>query len=38
METMGIIGFIFGLSALGMVIQLKSTVESLKNDIEKLKQ
>ena len=31
-----LIGFIFGFSALGMVIQLKSTVESLKNDIEKL--
>tara|TARA_B100000780_G_scaffold94149_2_gene65508 strand:+ start:7398 stop:7514 length:117 start_codon:yes stop_codon:yes gene_type:complete len=37
METMGIIGFIFGLAALGMSIQLKSTVEGLKNDIEKLK-
>tara|TARA_B100000780_G_scaffold32663_1_gene20565 strand:- start:504 stop:620 length:117 start_codon:yes stop_codon:yes gene_type:complete len=37
METMGIIGFIFGLSALSMVIQLKKTVEDLKKDIEKLK-
>tara|TARA_B110000444_G_C18844894_1_gene601250 strand:- start:1621 stop:1728 length:108 start_codon:yes stop_codon:yes gene_type:complete len=34
---MGIIGFIFGLGGLGMVIQLKTTVEGLKNDIEKLK-
>lgn len=34
---MGIIGFIFGLSALSMVIQLKATVKGLKNDIEKLK-
>jgi len=37
METMGIIGFIFGLSALSMVIPLKKTVEDLKKDIEKLK-
>ncbi len=34
---MGINGFIFGVGALGMVIQLKATVEGLKNDIEKLK-
>jgi len=34
---MGIIEFIFGLSALSMVIQLKKTVEDLKKDIEKLK-
>jgi hypothetical protein len=37
MESLGIIGFIFGLSALAMVLQLKKTVESLKNQIEKLK-
>ena len=36
MESLGIIGFIFGLSALAMVLQLKKTVESLKNQIEKL--
>jgi hypothetical protein len=34
---MGINGFIFGVGALVMVIQLKATVEGLKNDIEKLK-
>lgn len=34
---MEIIGFIFGFAALGMVIQLKSTIDYLKNDIEKLK-
>ena len=37
MESPGIIGFIFGLSALAMLLQLKKTVESLKNQIEKLK-
>tara|TARA_B110000285_G_scaffold235331_1_gene316387 strand:- start:1619 stop:1738 length:120 start_codon:yes stop_codon:yes gene_type:complete len=37
MESLGVIGFIFGLSALAMVLQLKKTVESLKNQIEKLK-
>tara|TARA_B110000037_G_C16680626_1_gene326566 strand:+ start:237 stop:356 length:120 start_codon:yes stop_codon:yes gene_type:complete len=36
MESLGVIGFIFGLSALAMVLQLKKTVESLKNQIEKL--
>ena len=34
---MEIIGFIFGFAALGMVIQLKSTIDDLKNNIEKLK-
>ena len=37
METLGIIGFVFGLSALSMVIQLKTTVETLKKDVEELK-
>ena len=37
METLGIIGFIFGLGALSMVIQLKTTVETLKKDVEELK-
>tara|TARA_B110000196_G_C21074194_1_gene629058 strand:+ start:1123 stop:1254 length:132 start_codon:yes stop_codon:yes gene_type:complete len=37
METLGIMGFIFGLGALSMVIQLKTTVETLKKDIEELK-
>jgi|TARA_B100000378_G_C17870364_1_gene351839 hypothetical protein len=37
MEVFGIIGFIFGLGALSMVIQLKTTVETLKKDIEELK-
>ena len=37
MEAMGVIGFIFGICALSMVIQLKASVEELKNDIKKLK-
>ena len=37
METLGIMGFIFGLGALSMVIQLKTTVETLKKDVEELK-
>ena len=37
METLGIMGFIFGLGALGFVIQLKITVETLKKDVEELK-
>ena len=37
MESLGIMGFIFGLGALGMVIQLKTTVETLKKDVEELK-
>ena len=37
METLGIIGFVFGLGALSMVIQLKTTVETLKKDVEELK-
>ena len=37
MEAIGVIGFVCGLGALSMVIQLKATVEGLKNDIEKIK-
>jgi len=37
METFGIMGFIFGLGAIGMVYQLKTTVETLKKDVEELK-
>ena len=37
MEVFGIIGFIFGLGAIGMVHQLKKTVETLKKDVEELK-
>ncbi len=38
MESIGILGFIFGLSALAMVLQLKKTVEFLKNQIEELQE
>jgi len=37
MEVFGIIGFVFGLGALSMVILLKTTVETLKKDVEELK-
>ena len=37
METFGIIGFIFGLGALSMVIQLKTTMETLKKEVDELK-
>ena len=37
METLGIIGFVFGLGALSMVIQLKTTVETLKKEVDELK-
>ena len=37
MESLGIIGFVFGLGALSMVIQLKTNVETLKKDVEELK-
>jgi hypothetical protein len=36
MEVFGIIGFIFGLGALSMVIQLKTTVETLKKEVDEL--
>jgi hypothetical protein len=37
MESLGIIGFVFGLGAMGMVYQLKTTVETLKKEIDELK-
>jgi hypothetical protein len=37
METLGIVGLVFGLIAFSMVIQLKTTVETLKKDVEELK-
>ena len=36
MESFGIIGFVFGVSALVMVIELKKTVKSLEKQIEEL--
>ena len=36
METLGILGFIFGLAALAQVIMLKKEVETLKEKVQKL--
>lgn len=36
MESFGIIGFVFGVSALVMVIELKKNVKSLEKQIEEL--
>jgi len=36
METLGIIGFIFGIASLAQVLQLKKTVDDLKKNIEDL--
>ena len=38
METFGIIGMIFGLGAMGIVYELKKTVEKKKKDVEELKE
>ena len=38
MEALGIMGFIFGIGALAQVLQLKKTVETLKKDVEELKE
>ena len=36
MKTFGIMAFIFSLGAIGMVSQLKKTMETLKKDVEEL--
>jgi len=36
METLGILGFVFGLAALAQVIMLKKEVEAVKEAIQKL--
>jgi hypothetical protein len=38
METFGIIGMIFGLGAIGIVYELKKTVEILKKEVAELKE
>ncbi|MDC1517044.1 hypothetical protein N8385_04900 [Cyclobacteriaceae bacterium] len=38
METFGIIGMIFGLGAMGIVYELKKTVEILKKEVAELKE
>ena len=37
MEALGIMGFIFGIGALGQVLQLKKTIETLKKEVDELK-
>ena len=37
MEALGIMGFIFGIGALGKVLKLKKTVENLKKEVDELK-
>jgi hypothetical protein len=37
MEALGIIGFVFGIGALGQVLQLKKTVEDLKKEVDELR-
>jgi len=37
MESMGIMGFVFGLVALGMTLQQKKAIETLKKEVEELK-
>ena len=37
MEALGIMGFIFGLAALAQVLKLKENVETLKDEVNKLK-
>ena len=38
METFGIIGMIMGMGAMGIVYELRKTVEALKKDVEELKE
>jgi len=37
MEALGIIGFVFGIGALGQLLQLKKTVEDLKKEVDELR-
>jgi len=37
MESLGIVGFVFGLGAMGMVYELKTTVKTLKKEVDELK-
>jgi hypothetical protein len=37
MEVLGIMGFVFGLGAMGMLIELKTTLETLKKEVDELK-
>jgi hypothetical protein len=37
MESFGILGFVFGISALAMVLEIKKTVKSLQDELTELK-
>lgn len=37
MESFGILGFVFGVSALAMVLEMKKTVKSLQDELTELK-
>jgi hypothetical protein len=37
MESFGILGFVFGVSALVMVLEMKKTIKFLEEEVEELK-
>jgi len=37
MESFGILGFVFGVSALVMVLEMNKTIKSLQDEVEELK-
>lgn len=37
MESFGILGFVFGVSALSMVLEMKKTIKSLQDEVAELK-
>ena len=37
MESFGILGFVFGVSALAMVLEMKKTIKSLQDEVEEIK-
>ena len=37
MESFGILGFVFGVSALAMVLEMKKTIKSLQDEVSELK-
>jgi len=37
MENLGVLGFIFGFAALGIVLQQKKIIQTLKEEVDELK-
>ena len=37
MDSFGILGFVFGVSALAMVLEMKKTIKSLQDEVAELK-